>query len=183
MNKLSEIRNKLKGVKNIEIIIAIAVIAVIILIYSAVSASAKKEDKQTTQESSVAQTSMTESVESSLEKTLSKINGVGKVEVMITYVGSTEKRVASSTSTHTSSTSGSGSSTNTSTTSTVSPVLVSGGDGTTPFVLEESLPEIVGVIVVAEGADSAKVRLDLMRAVQAALNINSGNIEIFAMNK
>lgn len=47
----------------------------------------------------------------------------------------------------------------------------------------EGSDAIVGVIVVADGADSLAVRLELSRAVQSLLGVPQSNIEIFAMAK
>ena len=47
-----------------------------------------------------------------------------------------------------------------------------------PIVLREKMPEIQGVIVVADGAGIASVRLEIIKAVQALLKVPNGNIEV-----
>ena len=71
---------KLRGIKNIQIIVAIFIIAVALIIYSSVSTSLKtKSDTATSGISS----SMSEQ-EQRLSAILSRIEGAGEVEAMIT---------------------------------------------------------------------------------------------------
>lgn len=71
---------KLRGIKNIQIIVAIFIIAVALIIYSSVSTSLKtKSDTATSGISS----SMSEQ-EQRLSAILSRIDGAGEVEAMIT---------------------------------------------------------------------------------------------------
>ena len=41
--------------------------------------------------------------------------------------------------------------------------------------------EVKGVIIVAEGANDVRVKLNLIKAAQAVLDINASSIEVFAM--
>ncbi len=112
-----------------------------------------------------------------LEKILSSISGAGQVKVMITYAGDVEKvPVYDNTTTSSTVDSDSGSTTNESkSTKTVS------GSGDV-VVLTEKRPEVVGVVVVAKGANSLSVKLALSRAVQTALNVEASKVEVFEMN-
>lgn len=47
--------------------------------------------------------------------------------------------------------------------------------------VKSSESDIKGVIIVAEGANDIAVKLNLIRATQAVLNINANTIEVFAM--
>ncbi|MDD4316165.1 MAG: hypothetical protein PHC84_03270 [Clostridia bacterium] len=178
--KFREIYGRLKAVKNIEIIIAVIVIALLLLGYSLISSDRKKnaETEAPTEGSAL---EMTEQVERRLEQVLSQISGAGMVEVMITYSGSTEKVIANTKSTHTNSSSGSGSINNSTSTVTETPIIVSSNGSSKLYVTKEIMPEVKGVIVVAQGAKNARVRLELMRAVQTVLNVSANSIEIFAM--
>ena len=51
-----------------------------------------------------------------------------------------------------------------------------------PVVLKENYPEIVGVLIVAQGANSISVMKNLQQAAVSLLNINLSRIEILAMN-
>ena len=51
-----------------------------------------------------------------------------------------------------------------------------------PLIEKTVAPKITGVIVVAEGAKDVAVRLNILKAVATALNVNEKIIEIFIMN-
>ena len=104
-----------------------------------------------------------------LSKTLSKVEGVGKISVIITVDGGMETIVAVETVTKTS---------GDSVTVTETPVLVNGKT----VVLSEKYPEVRGVVIVAQGADSISVKNELTNATVSLLNINSKQIKILTMN-
>ena len=179
--KIKEFYLKLKTIKNIEIIIAVIVIALIILLYSLISVNKKNDVKISSAVNEKQEMSLTAEVERKLTEVLSQIDGAGKVKVMITYSSSPEKIIANTKSTHTNTTSSSGSVTTSTSTVTETPIIISSSGKSELYIIKEIMPQVVGVIVVAGGADNARVRLDLMRAVQTILNINANSIEIFAM--
>ncbi len=124
-----------------------------------------------------------DSLESRLCSVLSSISGAGEVSCMITLDGEIERIVAYTDDEKKSSSSNTTSSgaTNSSNTSTVSkePVLITVNGKTEPLVLHEVMPPIRGVVVVAGGADNIKVKLDILKAVQALLKVDSSQVEIF----
>ena len=113
---------KLKGIKNLQIIVVIFIIAVALIIYSTVMTSKDKNDVKTS-----ASAVMT-SEEQRLSSILGNIDGAGKVETMITSQNG----------------------------------------------------EIVGVLVIADGADSITVRLRLMDATATALGVSKQIINVFS---
>lgn len=50
-----------------------------------------------------------------------------------------------------------------------------------PLVVLEKKPTVKGVVVVAQGATSPRVRYDLMQAVQTALAVPANRVAVFAM--
>lgn len=178
-DKLKTFFAKVKAVKNIEIIIAVVVLALIILVYSFVTTN--KNNTVDTPTASETYEDMTAQLQNELARVLSNINGAGKVEVLITFDGTTEKVIANTKSVHTNSTNGSGEVISTTTTTTETPIIISSNGSSKLYVIEEKMPQIKGVIIVAEGAKNAKIRLELMRAAQTVLNVNANSIEIFAM--
>lgn len=108
--------------------------------------------------------------EEKLESILSEISGAGKVEVMITYYGSSEKDIAYETKTSTS-----GSDKNSSG-SEDKKAVISGGE---PVVVQEKYPRVKGVIVVAQGADSIEVKRALTDAVTAATGAVACNVCVY----
>lgn len=126
---LSKVRNsgivkKIKGIKNIRIIAAIFIIAVALLIYSSVAtgnaARTASSDEQTTE--------MDED-ESRLASILEGLEGVGRVETMITREDDT----------------------------------------------------IVGILVIAEGAEDIAVRLRLLSAVTTAMGVDKQIVNVYTM--
>jgi len=178
---------KLKKVKHIEIILVVVLACLVLLIWFV---NWGENDTEATSTTSISSTSSTteyaEELEARLETALGQISGAGTVTVMITFDGVTELVLATTKDEKTSSTSNTTSSGGTNTTSTttvsVEPVLITVDGSTTPIVLMEILPEIKGVIVIAEGADNVRVKLDLLKAVQALLEVQSSQVEIFTGN-
>ena len=101
--------------------------------------------------------------EKRLAAVLSQIEGAGEVEVFLTVRSEGALVVATETTEH-----ADGS-------VTTSPVL-SGGE---PIVLEECLPAVTGVLIVAEGADDLSVRFNLLEAAASVLDINQSLIKVY----
>lgn len=173
---------KLKSIKNIEIIIAVFLISVMLLIYFGASSDTKKTSSSN---SSAIQSLDYENYVSDLEKriglTLSKIEGAGQVNVVITLSCSSELVIAKDVekTTHIETITKDGVTTKTEEIVILeNPILVNGKNGDEPLVLIEMAPKIAGVVVVAEGAKDVNVKLSLLKAIQALVTVPSGNIEI-----
>ena len=123
--KGSALLKKIKGIKNIRLIAAIFIIAVALLIYSSVATNNAVRDTSGTESGS----SM-DSEESRLASVLEGLEGVGRVQTMITR----------------------------------------GGDD-----------EIVGVIVIAEGAEDIGVRFRLLSAVTTAMGVDKQIVNVYTM--
>lgn len=126
---LSKVRNsgivkKIKGIKNIRIIAAIFIIAVALLIYSSVATG----NAARTASSDERSTEMDED-ESRLASILEGLEGVGRVETMITREDDT----------------------------------------------------IVGILVIAEGAEDIAVRLRLLSAVTTAMGVDKQIVNVYTM--
>jgi len=119
-----------------------------------------------------------ENEEARLSSALSRIEGAGKVTVLLSVRDGGSREVASD---ETGSSEG-GAEDGTRMESSDKTVIVSTGSGTQDAVtLRQTLPEYLGAVVVAEGAGSARVRLDLTEAVSAATGLPSGSIKVFKM--
>ncbi|MBQ8749118.1 MAG: hypothetical protein IJZ29_01425 [Clostridia bacterium] len=162
---------KLKKIKGIEWIIVVIACLIVFLIYFSTSSTDVKENSSA---SSLTSSAYAVEIEEKLCKVLSNVKGAGNVNVMITLESGTEIIVATSKEERTN-TSSSSNNTTQSVTVVESPVIV----GKEPLVLMEILPKIKGVIVVAQGANDVAVRLELLRAVQALIDVDSNQIEIF----
>jgi stage III sporulation protein AG len=106
--------------------------------------------------------------EKGLEEILGAIKGAGKVKVLITYETTSQKVPAYDSD----STKGDSNQTESQRPAT---------DGSGTIVLTERRPQILGVVVVAEGASDMNVRLMLAQAVQTSLGIAAGKVDVFEM--
>jgi len=172
--------DKFKKMKKTELLIICILIILALFIYfnsnQLLGISSKNENDITTTISSTNQ--YITDLETRLSNVLSKVHGAGNVSVMISIESGSEIVVATSSENKTNTSTGSSSSTQSSTT-VEKPIII----GDAPLILMEKLPKIKGVIVVAQGAENVQVRLELLRAVQALLDIDANNIEIFVGNK
>lgn len=173
---------KLDFKKKLQYLAILLVVIVILAIYFT-SAGSPVSQEPVSQAATVSQT-VPSSVEEKLQETLSKIEGAGLVQVMITYESSAEIVPAISVDTQISTTTDereSGSSTTKSENSQSEVVTVNGSSGNNALVLKENSPPVKGVIVVAEGADDIGVKLSLLSAVKTILNISPDQVDVYKM--
>lgn len=127
-----------------------------------------------------------DSLEGRLETILSKTEGAGKVDVLITYKTGKEMIVAQQmseedTSTKENAVKGDERDIKSSIKEN-SYVIMENSDGSqTPLVLKEVEPEIEGVIIVAEGGDNILVKNNLIAAAEAALGVSTHKVQVLKM--
>jgi|AGTN01.1.fsa_nt_gi hypothetical protein len=178
--KVKSVIAKLKTIKNIEIIVGVVIIAIVALIYSTVTSNQGKAKTASPAKTDAVTSNLADGLESRLEQILSQIDGAGQVKVMITFESSAEIVAASTTNRHSNTSSSSGGGSTTTVTETISPIIVTNNGKSEIIILKQIMPEIRGVIIVAEGASNIRVRSELRRAAQTALGVNASSIEIFA---
>ncbi len=126
-------------------------------------------------------------LEQRLEELLVQVEGIGKVQVMITVSSTTERIVlrdgqeAWESSTEQDSAGGSRRKENK--TSENAAVLVDGEGGDTPYITKELYPEVEGVVVIAQGSGTGTVDLDILAAVQVLFGVPAHKIKIMKMKK
>ena len=176
---------KLKKIKHIEII-AVIVLAVLVMLIWFVDWGGNNQNASVNSSSSYSVTEYAQELENRLEEALGTIDGAGKIKVMITLDGSKEVVLATSTDekhSSTTTTSSGGTVNDTETiTSNSEPIIITENGVSTPIVLMEIMPPVKGVVVIAEGAGNVRVKLDLLKAVQALLSVSSSQVEIFKGN-
>ena len=158
-----------------KIIIPLLLVAFVILLYYST-----KESSLSSSVSNVSYTSSLEYsniLESKLKGLLGSIDGVGNVSVMVTLESGPELKIATQIDERTNTTTNS-SGTTTSVTIVEEPIIITQKGEDSPLVLMEILPVVKGVVVVAEGAKDVGVKLQLLEAVQALLDLASVNIQI-----
>ena len=158
--------SKLKNSKTAEYLllgaISIAVIVILAFSFAKPAETAAGEDDETI--------AYVRELEKRMEEALSSVKGAGKVSVVINGGSGAETVLASEKVTVTDE--------NGRITTTETPVMVNGK----PVVLKENLPEITGVLIVAQGADSIGVMKNIQQAAVSLLNIEVSRIEILARN-
>ncbi|KXL53048.1 hypothetical protein CLNEO_15910 [Anaerotignum neopropionicum] len=122
-----------------------------------------------------------QNMERRLAEILSKIQGAGQVDVMLTFRAGTESVVAHEEKTEETRSQENGkNSENLRKESSV--VMTEDGNGSTsPLVLMENFPQVEGVVIVAEGGNNAVVCQALSSAAQALLDVPAHKIAILKM--
>lgn len=125
-------------------------------------------------------------LERKLENTLSFVDGVGKIKVMVTITNSQKEVVEKDRTTNRSSTTetdsegGTRNINNTESTETTLYTVDEEGKQI-PYVTQVYEPEITGVMVVAQGAGRGNVNSDITEAIQALFGIEAHKIKIAKM--
>lgn len=148
----------------------------------------KKEDSTKVEEYSTAMDVMDEYAQDMEEKTaklLEKAEGVGNVKVMVTLAASQEKvtlqdddvskeEVAEGDS-------GGGKRTTKKEQGKNETVIVQEDGKQQPYVVQMQSPEIEGIVVVAQGAESVEVKREIIEAIQALFPIEAHKIKVMKM--
>lgn len=108
-----------------------------------------------------------------LEKIISKINGVGRVSVMITYKGTAENVYAQNLSEQND---------EAKTKKEEELIILDKGNTEDGLLLKEIYPEITGIAVVCEGGGDPTTKTEITQMLKALYNIGSNNISISEMN-
>ena len=104
---------------------------------------------------------------------LSKVEGAGQVDVMLTFRQTEEKTIA-----HNETREETGETLRMEQTA----ILLEDGDGATqPLVLTETSPVVEGVVIAAQGADSPGVAAALNQAAQALLDVPAHKVAVLKM--
>ena len=125
-------------------------------------------------------------LEENLEDILSKIAGVGKVKVLVTY-SETSEVVAmyneKNTSNNTEETDTNGGVRKIEQTDTDKEIIYEEKNGQkTPITQKVIMPKIEGAIVTAEGASNPAIKTNIIQAVSAATGISTYRIQVFEMS-
>lgn len=126
-------------------------------------------------------------MEKKFKSILSKVSGIGKVEVMITLKASQEQvplKDNPSTQESVNEVDGEGGSrTNSSVTREESTVLVADENGNSvPYILQELEPEVEGIVVIAEGGDDDKIKMDIIEAAQVLFDVPAHKVKVMKMS-
>lgn len=115
----------------------------------------------------------TDNITTQLEKTLSQVEGAGKVKVLINYSQSGEKILAYDMESNINEKD------NGKENNSKSEVVYDGNK--MPVILKEYMPKVEGVIIVAQGGNIESVKKQLISGTVALLGIDSHKIEVLKM--
>lgn len=190
MNKLKEMFKGKKKTENLLVLLVLLIIVVIAINYIWNSDEKKENNvKQESRSNEIKQVStenIKDKTEEKLENILSKISGVGKVRVMITYsVSSSVTPVYDETSKVSNTTENDdsgGTRTITQTENGKQIVYKENSDGSKePITKNTESPKMEGAIIVAEGAENIEVKTNIIEAVEAATGLATHKIQVFKM--
>lgn len=167
MNKtVQKILEKIKRDKRIAAIVSIGLVGIILLTLSELIPQ-KSDAKQNEKNENV--TDIRDSYEENIEKRLtsivSSIDGAGRTEVMVTLASGDENVYAVKEK------SSDGSKER-------EYIVIDSDKNESGLLLKVIEPEIRGVAIVCEGADSAKIRQEIISSVSAVLGISTNRISI-----
>lgn len=180
---LEEMNNK-KFINNLFIIL---IISIMFLIASNVFLDSNKEkeeyviDEQPKEYNYNTENDYSDYLEKKLVNILSKLNGVGKVNVMVTLEDSVEKVTAanSTTTTEKSVENDSEGGTREVVREDLIVQVVTKGNDDSLMVVKEVQPTVQGVIVVADGANDPEVREILYDAVKTVLGVKANKVQVY----
>ena len=156
---------KIKSNKKLQFLLIIVLIIAIVLIFIS---GVFTTGTNTTKAQATIIDSYVDSLETRLSNTLSKVEGAGNVSVVITVESGMQTEIAMK-STIIENEKG--------VEKTETPILVNGK----PVVLRELYPKVVGVLIVAQGANKISVLTKIQEATISLLDIKLSQIEILTM--
>ena len=155
--------------KKFQIIFAVVVLFVVIVAYFSY-VNVKDKDKQVT-------LSDGKELTTQIQDVIGKIKGVGDVKVLIVYDGGEQIEIAHKTDKRTDRVEDDGRVTET-IEETTTPIFTNGNE---PLIIGTKRAKIDGIVVVAQGGDNPKVRVDIMQALSTLLKIEFNCIKVFGM--
>lgn len=194
VQNFKQMMDKLKNLKKDQLLILLLV--GILLVVIAIPTKKKEEKDQGKESSSVVtnQNGDTETgedtldiLEEKLKRALSKVEGVGEVEVMITMKSKGEKIIGKDTPSITKSQmetdSQGGTRSSNEVNTSESTIYAQDENGKqVPYITEELEPKVEGVIVIAKGGDDPVVIKNISEAIMALFKVEAHKIKIMKMN-
>lgn len=181
----------LKSRKKEQLLTAFLVAAILLLAFWP-SKSRDDSDSQKTAQSALTETQQTadttderKNLEDQLKRMLEQVEGVGLVDVAVTLESTGTKTVEKDVPDSSSSSEKSGggeSEKNESKSTEEETVFLEDADGTkTPYVIRETMPEVRGVLVIAQGADDPRIVAEIKEAAMALFHLEAHKIKVMKM--
>lgn len=188
-------QKQLKNLIAVCIVLGFALIAMNVLLPSSKTLSNNKvssgvtakntEDTSITKETD--EKNYEEQQKTDLKNILKKMNGVGDVEVMMSFENGEQKVPAydknSQKSTTEETDNQGGKRVNNQNTDGESIVMTTADGNNEPFILTTYKPKIIGVIILAEGASNSKTKYEIEQAVSKLYNLSLDKVNVYSMKK
>ena len=179
--------NSKKKIENLVFLLVILIVTIIAINYIWNDKDKKTKisdvDNKTVINQDINETKTEDGLEARLENILSKIAGVGKVNVMITYSESTQVVPVYNKKEKTSNTDESdsgGGKRKVEEVDSSEEVVYTDSTGKGEIVTQKTIsPKIEGAIVICEGADNSNVKTNIIQAVEAATGLATHKIQVF----
>jgi len=148
--------------------------------------------KSTKQQSSTSSTQSKaedyeKSIQENLKNTLEKMDGVGKVEVMISFESGEESvpavNITDSTNTTEEKDTEGGTRNTTQKNNGSTVVVTNDGSKSQPLIVKTYNPKVLGVCVVAEGAENKITQLRISKAITDLFGISEDKVNVYPMKK
>lgn len=195
--KIEKLKEKLekngenKKIENLIVFVIILIVTIIIIntIWNSNDNKEKKESedvsgyKRLAIEDNNTETNESDDLEKKLEQILSKMEGVGKVSVMITYSQGSEivpMQNETSKSSKINETDSDGGTRTTEQVDSNKEVIYSNGNKVETQTVKNPIAQ--GAIVIAEGASNAMVKTNIVSAVEAITGLATYKVQVFEMN-
>ena len=188
-----------KKIENLVVFLIILIITIIVINVIWSEDSKKSNEQESTSDKNKKLASSVEEIQTNsdkvtedetvknLEEILSKINGVGKVKVMLTY-SQTSQTIPlynqDSSEKNTEESDKQGGTRKVTETDTKTEIIYKEENGEkVPITQSIISPKIEGAIVTAEGAGNAVVKTNIIQAVEAVTGVATHKIQVFEMSK
>jgi len=186
--------NNKKSVENLVVLLILLVVTIVAIntIWGDKQAKVKQENDVESDDKVLAETikdshikeAESYNLESELEGILSKIDGVGKVQVLITYSESSQivamynenKNISV-----TEETDSEGGIRTVETTDANKEIILDGSNN--PVTEKVVMPKIEGAIIIAEGGGNEALKANIVKAVSAATGLATHKVQVFKMSK
>lgn len=184
-----KLTNNKKIIENLVLILLLFIIVIVVMNVLSPSTKNNNSDVQDTvnfvPKNDFIQTTKEDTMESKIANILSLVKGAGKVEVLITYKNGIEQVPMYNTKENISvieeqDTAG-GQRKTEETTNEKNIVFSENGNVKTPVIKQTINPEIIGIIIVSEGASNLSVKENLINATLAILDIPAHRVQVLAM--
>lgn len=186
---------KKNGKTNVSYVIVLVLIGVLILLVSSFFTSKPTYSSSETVEKAVVEApkekdyliAYEEKQKKDLENILSSIDGIGKVQVMITFESGREQVPATDINNSVNKTEEkdtTGGTRSTTQNNTGAKVVMKGSGGATEAIILKTLnPKVISVVIVAEGAKNKELQYKIMKTVSGLYNIPENKVDVYSMKK